>query len=53
MVLKSHFDDFSHKQLIVLNNALFYDVKRRVIFIICKLKALTLLQLSRLSQRCS
>jgi len=36
MVLKSQFDDFSYKQLIVLDNALFYDWKYTVIFIIYK-----------------
>jgi len=36
MVLKSHFDDFSHKRLIVLDNALFYGGKYTVIFIIYK-----------------
>jgi len=36
MVLKSHFDDFSHKELIVLDNARFYDGKFTVIFIIYK-----------------
>ena len=36
MMLKSHCDDFSQKQLIALDNALFCEGECTVIFIICK-----------------
>jgi hypothetical protein len=50
MVLKSLFDDFWHNHLIVLEDALFYDRKYTVIFIICKQKSY-FLRFSRISQQ--